>query len=117
MHRLDDYAAHRKLPPPDIVKMDVQGYELEILKGAEQTLRQAKLIMAECWLTRSYGPGTPLLHEIIAYLSDRGFVLIDLGDVFYDDHRQIGAVDAYFLEAGLADRLFPNAGGAPNWRR
>lgn len=118
VHRLDDYVKRKGLPPPDILKMDVQGFELNVLKGAENTLRETKLILCECWLTRGYGPETPLLHEIVDFLGKRGFVMIDLGEMFYSDQREITAVDAFFLAEEFANRLFPDAGAnGVNWRR
>ncbi len=118
VHRLDDYARARKLAPPDLIKMDVQGFELEILKGAEGILGGAKVIMTECWLKKSYGPMTPLFSDIIAYLEPKGFVLIDVGDIFYDSRHEMVAVDAVFMAAGLATTMFPNGAGAGGtWRQ
>lgn len=116
LFRLDDYARQKGLPAPDILKMDVQGYELEILKGAEEALQRSSLVLAECWLQRSYGPKTPLLHEAIAYFAARDFVLLDLGETFHAAHRRTTAVDAYFMRKDVAGRLFSGPGGALNWR-
>ncbi|MCG6114928.1 MAG: FkbM family methyltransferase [Mesorhizobium sp.] len=116
MHRLDDYARKNDLPPPDIIKMDVQGYELEILKGGEEALKAASVVLAECWIERSYGGKTPLLHEVIDYFFKRGFVLLDLGETFLTDRRAISAVDAYFMRQDVANTLFAGAGGVLNWR-
>jgi FkbM family methyltransferase len=39
---IDDLVARRSLPRLDFIKMDIEGAELEALKGAEQTLRRLK---------------------------------------------------------------------------
>ena len=63
VRRLDDYSAELGLPRADLIKIDTQGFELNILAGAERTCRQAKALVLETWLYRSYGPKTPLLSE------------------------------------------------------
>jgi len=39
--RLDEFAAEEGLPPPDVVKIDIEGAELFALRGAAQTIRSA----------------------------------------------------------------------------
>jgi hypothetical protein len=39
---MDTAIADRRLRPPDLVKIDVEGFELDVLKGAAATLRSAK---------------------------------------------------------------------------
>ena len=62
---------------PDLLKIDVQGYELEVLKGAEKSLSRLKLILAELNLLDIH-KNTPLLHEVIQWLSERGWVAYDI---------------------------------------
>ncbi|MBI2870174.1 MAG: FkbM family methyltransferase [Candidatus Omnitrophica bacterium] len=62
----------------DFLKVDAQGYELEILEGARQAL--SKDIMAvevEVSFSEIY-EGQPLFRHIDAFLADRGFSLFKL---------------------------------------
>jgi FkbM family methyltransferase len=37
---IDHLVESGKIPPPDIIKIDVEGHEFEVVKGAEETVRQ-----------------------------------------------------------------------------
>tara|TARA_Y100000590_G_scaffold408506_1_gene499658 strand:- start:1340 stop:2071 length:732 start_codon:yes stop_codon:yes gene_type:complete len=45
--RLSDYMSKKKLTTIDLVKIDTEGYEYEILKGAERSLKNVKIILFE----------------------------------------------------------------------
>lgn len=62
---------------PDLLKIDVQGYELEVLKGTEKTLNQIQVILAEINLLEIY-KDAPLLAELIAWLDARNWVTYDI---------------------------------------
>ncbi len=51
VERLDDVCAREKLPPPDFIKIDVQGYEPFVLQGMEEILRRNRplIVLAEYW--------------------------------------------------------------------
>jgi len=72
--RLDDV-----LPPGpvDFLKLDVQGAELMVLQGAEQTLRRTAVIHCEVEFAPIY-TGQPLYCEIQSFLASHGFCLIDI---------------------------------------
>jgi FkbM family methyltransferase len=72
--RLDDFRKQQDLPSPDLIKLDVQGYELEVLRGAEDSLTHAKAIIAEVSFERYY-ENQCLFHEIVRFLADRGLFI------------------------------------------
>jgi FkbM family methyltransferase len=81
--RLIDPAEHAYL------KLDVQGSELDVLKGAEKVLDQVEVIQAELSLLPLYD-GAPLLGPVVRYLDERRFGLVGLTPAFVD--RSTGAI-------------------------
>jgi len=73
---LDDLFADRSLPRPSLLKADVQGYELEVLRGGERHLSALGWIYVEVSFVELYR-GQPLAYEVVNYLSPRGFGLVD----------------------------------------
>lgn len=63
---------------PELLKLDVQGYELEVLKGSEQALAGGvRAILSEINLLDLH-EGVPLLDQIVGWLAARGFVTYDI---------------------------------------
>lgn len=77
MRRLDTFAALPGNAPPELLKIDTQGYELEVLKGAERSLAAARVILAELNLLDIH-EGVGLAGEVIGWLGQRGWVLYDI---------------------------------------
>jgi len=77
-----------KLKKPIFLKIDVQGYELEVLKGAE--LRQIQYIYLEGNYIRLY-ENQPLIKDILKYLSDRNFKLIGEYNLIKNNNKKIQA--------------------------
>lgn len=70
---LDDVVRYNNFPLPDMIKVDVQGCELDVLKGASYALSQCSHLLVEVQHT-PYNAGAPLKDEVFAYLSQLGFV-------------------------------------------
>jgi len=97
-YRIDDYVNKLSLPLPDIIKMDTQGYELEIIKGGKRIFGEAKIVFTEFWFYRGYGPKTALFNELISELNDLGFVLVELVGLHYGNLRDLSSGDALFMK-------------------
>jgi FkbM family methyltransferase len=77
MRTVDEIVSELRLSPPDFLKLDVQGYELEVLKGAEDTLDRLKVILAEVNFLDIHR-GVPLVADVVAWLKERDWVVYDI---------------------------------------
>jgi FkbM family methyltransferase len=74
---LDALAPDLFLPEERLyLKLDVQGFELEVLRGAEATLDRVLALDVELSLTMLY-EGAPLMDEVVAYLAARDYNLLE----------------------------------------
>jgi len=75
----DDQLIPPSLPGPYLIKLDTHGYEVPILCGAKETLSKTNLLVIETYNFRLLGSSL-LFHEIIAYMRERGFGVIDISE-------------------------------------
>jgi FkbM family methyltransferase len=76
LRRLDSLVAENEFPPPDILKLDVQGAELDVLEGAGAALTSVGAILLEMEY-RPFYQGQPLFADLDSVLRQKGFDLID----------------------------------------
>jgi FkbM family methyltransferase len=79
---------------PALLKIDVQGYELEVLRGCEPLLPKFERVYCECSFIELY-KGQNLAGAVIGWLADRGYALTGVFNVVYDGDGR--AVQADFL--------------------
>jgi hypothetical protein len=76
---LDQLIADHKLQSVLVVKIDVEGAELLVLRGMTQTLRQLRpIIVLELVPDLLENLGTSK-EEVLAFLSDFSYSIVDLG--------------------------------------
>lgn len=80
MTTLDRTIEEQEFPPPEFIKLDVQGYELEVLKGATRALASAEFVLLEVSVWQ-YNENSPLIEEVVAFMSGAGFVTYDVFDI------------------------------------
>jgi len=76
---LDGLVGANNLPVPDLVKIDVQGFEWRVLTGGKATFPKAQRMVIEVSLSGIYEQ-QPLLREILNLLSGWGFELEDISE-------------------------------------
>jgi FkbM family methyltransferase len=74
---LDDLCADKKLRGPFLIKIDVQGAELQVLAGAKHTLQETEAVILEVTL---FGTmiGGPQFFDVVTYMKESGFVAYDI---------------------------------------
>lgn len=102
---LDEIVIGRELPPPDLIKVDTQGSELDVLLGARASLGHASVVLLECPVV-AYNTGAPKFDEYVSFMHDKGFVPVAVTEI----HFILGAlvqIDLAFLRADVFRRLYP----------
>ena len=92
--RYDVLFAEGRVPQPDAIKIDVQGFEYQVLQGFGQLLHNCLGIELESHFYPIY-QGQRLLHELVELLQGYGLVLRDLRSTGNFDQDMI-EVDAFF---------------------
>lgn len=82
---LDSLLAAGEISPPQLLKLDVEGMELETLYGATETLKSVELLCMETMLFRNWVRHPPFA-EIIYEAAKMGFVVYDFGQFGYRPH-------------------------------
>lgn len=99
--RLDDLLTQTQLPASgfSLLVLDVQGFELAVLRGADRTLEAIDAVACEIANVPLYENGSTA-ESLDAHLADRGFTRVltkwsagCAGDAFYIRRSLLGAID------------------------
>jgi FkbM family methyltransferase len=99
--RLDSIAAAFGIGDrPTMMKIDVQGFALEVLAGSAETLGRVSCLQVEMSLVSLYA-NEPTMPTLLRYLEERGFALTEIEPGFYErDTGRLLQVDGRFIHAG-----------------
>ena len=100
---VDSFVKDQGITGLDILKIDTEGFDLHVLRGAAETLRRGwiKVIMVECGLGRKIARFVPL-DEMCSHLDGFGFRLMGIFDQReWNGENRIGLCNALFVSDQL----------------
>jgi FkbM family methyltransferase len=100
---IDDVVMKKKLPLPNFIKIDTQGSELDILKGAKQSISNCSLIYLECPIIE-YNLMSPSLNEYVKYLNSISFVPYDVCETHIIDNILV-QIDILFVRKSVFNKI------------
>jgi FkbM family methyltransferase len=95
---VDAFLGEQRIESVDILKSDTQGYDFEVIKGAEQSMRQNRigLVYFEFIFSEMY-KNLPRFDEVYRHLTDRNYLLVSIYEMRHQNNL-----------ASWADALFVN---------
>jgi FkbM family methyltransferase len=88
------------LRSPFLIKLDTHGFEIPILEGARSLFPQVNLFVIEAYAF-TLRPGSLKFHELCAWMSERGFEVIDLSEPLWrEKDRALWQFDLFFVPGG-----------------
>ena len=75
------------LKRPLLLKIDTEGNELDVLKGAEKLLGSTDFVIAEASISKRF-EGSYEFKELMAYMSDRGFELFSILYILHPEKEE-----------------------------
>ena len=94
---VDEILEGVRFPPVDFIKIDVQGAEIDVLKGAVEAMKTAEVLVTELSLV-DYNEGAPLIHEVMSFLAEHGFVLYEIADTHRRKNQTLIQIDGIFVK-------------------
>jgi len=85
-------------PLPDFVKIDIQGHEIEAMKGGEQIIRNAEFVLLECTVL-DLGNNPPMINEMFNHMDGLNFQLYDISQFMRrPSDNALFQIDALFIK-------------------
>lgn len=96
LRRLDTILQDAQTPGEILLKIDVDGHEMNVLRGAADTLKRTAVVSIEA--SRDHLP------ERAGFLAEAGFMLFDIVDLCYY-RNSLWQVDLFFVRKDLRDKI------------
>jgi len=94
-----DEAVERPIKRPCLLKIDVQGFELDVLRGGAETLREVDVAFVECSFVELYD-GQALVDEVVPFMLEAGFHFAGVYNLSYSTDGAAIQGDFLFQRAG-----------------
>jgi FkbM family methyltransferase len=96
---LNELLLESKLPKPDIIKIDAEGLDIEVLKGASDFLGKTEIFMVEAGIVNKSFDNSFL--KLINFMDENGYRLFDITDLNRPFRLQVlWLVEIVFVKKG-----------------
>jgi FkbM family methyltransferase len=93
----------RNIPKIDLLKIDVEGFELETIKGLDQTLNKTQFLLIELSIQRSFIENKS--EEVLSVILNKGFKIYSIGRIFDSGPgTSQSAVDMLFINTRIKNQ-------------
>ena len=97
---LDRVIETNNYPLPDFMKLDVQGHELEVLKGAEKCIANCEVCLLEVSFL-DLNTGDPLVLDTFNFMDKKGFQAYDISHIIRRPlDKALFQADVFFVKKG-----------------
>lgn len=98
---LDQYCESQGIARVDLLKSDTQGFDLEVLKGADRLLTRGaiRLVFLEVTFAHLY-EHVPAFDVIYRFLCDRGYHFVGIYELHHAADGRLAWCDALFMHPG-----------------
>lgn len=104
--QIDQLCLDKSTQGPYLIKIDTQGSELDVLRGALSILEETEFIILEVSLFEFFQDG-PQIYDCMKFMNDHGFVAYDIFDLQYRLlDRAMSQVDIAFVKENSCLRKF-----------
>jgi FkbM family methyltransferase len=88
----------KEIEVPELVKLDVQGYELEVLKGGDILFGKTEVFILEVSFFE-FIEGTPVFSDVVRFMAERGYEVYDFpGFLRRPFDKALGQIDVTFVK-------------------
>lgn len=103
---VDDFISEKNLTKVDILKIDTEGYDLEVIKGATDSLRSGlvEIVICEVFFVK-YREGQAYFWDIAAEMAKLGFLFVNLFDTRDTDQGRLYTANAIWASPALSAKL------------
>jgi FkbM family methyltransferase len=96
---LDEYLPTLNLPKPELIKVDAEGWDLEVLKGASKSVSNAEVVLLEAAVMNKFFKNN--VNDVTSVMSHLGFTVFDITDLNRNQkHNALWLIELAFVKRG-----------------
>ena len=97
---LDNFARDFQISKIDFIKIDVQGAEMDVLKGAEKILPNVDWVFTEVSFKPIY-KGSSTFDQVFNFFVANNFIMVQLIPVYRGEHNELLQCDVLFVNRSI----------------